>query len=358
MRVRIGVHTGMGSIKKDPVSGGYDYYGTVVNTAARVEGVGHGGQVLVTDSTYEEIRDSQVLSECGCVAVDLGDQPLRGLDAPVRLYQLNLTEFPDRAFPPLRLDVENNALEDDASLSDDDDSVGSVMSNMSRTSEMSKQSTSDAIAYTLLDDYYNPDNYARRVATKKYGGSDASDSDLKSSTVSAHKSHAPTTTNGGGTVVAFQDAYLMVTTLLSTMNAAKAHEMISALAATWRVHLSKERALLNMCKRRAVRNRTLRGPYPTTLSREAHNKFHAVQLLEKVHPVMEINRKKLFKNNEVGGNVSVTLGGTATRRNTMHGVFNASSHATTPTTNNISQELGMSSKEATQEGSLGGFHLV
>ena len=43
LRVRVGVHFGHGDIKLDPVSQGYDYYGTVVNTAARVEGVAHGG---------------------------------------------------------------------------------------------------------------------------------------------------------------------------------------------------------------------------------------------------------------------------------------------------------------------------
>jgi len=36
LRVRVGVHTGMGQINKDPVSLSYDYYGTVVNCAARV----------------------------------------------------------------------------------------------------------------------------------------------------------------------------------------------------------------------------------------------------------------------------------------------------------------------------------
>eukprot|EP00657_Telonema_sp_P-1_P010223 TRINITY_DN4545_c0_g1_i3.p1 TRINITY_DN4545_c0_g1~~TRINITY_DN4545_c0_g1_i3.p1 ORF type:complete len:149 (+),score=43.13 TRINITY_DN4545_c0_g1_i3:91-537(+) len=48
LRVRIGIHTGFGEIKKDPVSHGYDYYGTVVNTAARNEAIAHGGQVTLT----------------------------------------------------------------------------------------------------------------------------------------------------------------------------------------------------------------------------------------------------------------------------------------------------------------------
>ena len=35
--MRVGIHYGSGEIKFDPVSLGYDYYGTVVNTAARIE---------------------------------------------------------------------------------------------------------------------------------------------------------------------------------------------------------------------------------------------------------------------------------------------------------------------------------
>ena len=46
LRVRVGVHFGMGEIQLDSTTKGYDYYGTVVNTAARINGTAHGGQVF------------------------------------------------------------------------------------------------------------------------------------------------------------------------------------------------------------------------------------------------------------------------------------------------------------------------
>ncbi|CUG71318.1 receptor-type adenylate cyclase, putative [Bodo saltans] len=105
IRVRVGMHWGMGSIKLDPVSQGYDYYGTLVNTAARVEGVGNGGQVLATNDFYVQLEHEQM----NLVDVDvkpLGPQPLRGLDQPVPLYQLSPTALRSREFADLRLDVE------------------------------------------------------------------------------------------------------------------------------------------------------------------------------------------------------------------------------------------------------------
>ena len=48
LRVRIGMHYGYGDIKLDPTTKGYDYYGTVVNTAARIESVCHGGQIGIS----------------------------------------------------------------------------------------------------------------------------------------------------------------------------------------------------------------------------------------------------------------------------------------------------------------------
>ena len=105
LRVRIGVHYGMGDIRKDPVTQGFDYYGTVVNTAARVEGVGHGGQILVTDEAFAALSDGFVRDR-RAVAIALGPQPLRGLDEPIRLHQLAPKGLEGRRFPPLRLHIE------------------------------------------------------------------------------------------------------------------------------------------------------------------------------------------------------------------------------------------------------------
>ena len=105
IRVRVGLHWGVGSVKLDPVSQGYDYYGTLVNTAARVESVGNGGQVLATKDLYAQLEEEQF--DFGDVdIVALGPQPLRGLDQPVPLYQLSPFALRHRQIGALRLDMD------------------------------------------------------------------------------------------------------------------------------------------------------------------------------------------------------------------------------------------------------------
>eukprot|EP00742_Colponemidia_sp_Colp-10_P014390 GILJ01016339.1.p1 GENE.GILJ01016339.1~~GILJ01016339.1.p1 ORF type:complete len:561 (+),score=83.79 GILJ01016339.1:155-1684(+) len=110
IRVRVGINYGMGEIRKDPVTMGYDYFGTIVNTAARVEGVGHGGQTLVTEAVMKELPSTYLAANTASV-VDMGPQPMRGLDDRIPLLQLLPATFVGRQFPNLRLDVEN-VLED------------------------------------------------------------------------------------------------------------------------------------------------------------------------------------------------------------------------------------------------------
>ena len=134
LRVRVGVHFGTGDIKRDPVSDRFDYYGTVVNTAARVEGVGHGGQVLLTEDAFQALP-ANFETQHEVNILDLGPQPLRGLDAPVKLFQLTPKAFGDRVYPPLRLDVEKGAEEIETDdNTDDDDSNSNSTSNPSNSS--------------------------------------------------------------------------------------------------------------------------------------------------------------------------------------------------------------------------------
>eukprot|EP00668_Euglena_longa_P042465 GGOE01056212.1.p1 GENE.GGOE01056212.1~~GGOE01056212.1.p1 ORF type:complete len:735 (-),score=240.63 GGOE01056212.1:820-2949(-) len=101
LRVRVGIHYGLGDIQFDEVTQAYDYYGTVVNTAARIENVCHGGQIGVSQEVYDEVKDS--ISDV--VWSDLGCQPLRGLAEGICMFQaLPAGPLACRTFPALRLD--------------------------------------------------------------------------------------------------------------------------------------------------------------------------------------------------------------------------------------------------------------
>ena len=82
--VRMGLATGEAELRDG------DYFGTVLNRAARVMAAGHGGQILLAEST------AGLLS--GVDLVDLGPRRLRDLPTPVQVFQVQAeglrTEFP------------------------------------------------------------------------------------------------------------------------------------------------------------------------------------------------------------------------------------------------------------------------
>src|SRR5919109_2212082 len=85
IRVRMGVHTGEPLV----IDGGY--VGIDVHRGARIAAAGHGGQVLVSETARAALT--------GTVPVkDLGEQRLKDLGAPIRLFQLG-----DETFPPLKV---------------------------------------------------------------------------------------------------------------------------------------------------------------------------------------------------------------------------------------------------------------
>eukprot|EP00667_Euglena_gracilis_P001750 EG_transcript_1748 len=102
LRVRIGIHYGLGDVMYDEVSKGYDYYGNVVNTAARIEAVGHGGQIVVSQDLMDALNAP--LDPAVGRAAKLGTFPLRGVVAPPELVEVKPTALRGRTFPPLRVE--------------------------------------------------------------------------------------------------------------------------------------------------------------------------------------------------------------------------------------------------------------
>jgi predicted ATPase/class 3 adenylate cyclase len=92
VRVRMGLHTGLGTL------GGDDYVGVDVNRAARIAALAHGGQVLLSDATRVLVEDRL---PAGVGLRSLGEHGLRGLARPERLHQLTITGVPSD-FPALR----------------------------------------------------------------------------------------------------------------------------------------------------------------------------------------------------------------------------------------------------------------
>jgi hypothetical protein len=70
-----------------------DYFGTVLNRAARVMAAGHGGQILVAEST------AGLLS--GVDLVNLGPRRLRDVPNPIAIFQVGAHGL-QSDFPPLR----------------------------------------------------------------------------------------------------------------------------------------------------------------------------------------------------------------------------------------------------------------
>ncbi len=96
LRIRIGLHTGEAHLKQHP-DGAYDYFGPAVNRAARMEAAAHGGQIVVSNTTYE-LAQARSLPE---VAFDdLGLHRLKGVGEE-HLWQVHHPGL-ETSFPPLR----------------------------------------------------------------------------------------------------------------------------------------------------------------------------------------------------------------------------------------------------------------
>jgi Adenylate and Guanylate cyclase catalytic domain/NB-ARC domain len=85
--VRMGLATGEAELRDG------DYFGTVLNRAARVMAAGHGGQILLAESTAGLVSGVDLL--------DLGPRRLRDVPTPVGVFQVRAAGL-RTDFPPLR----------------------------------------------------------------------------------------------------------------------------------------------------------------------------------------------------------------------------------------------------------------
>src|SRR5918994_1483381 len=92
LRARMALHTGA-THEQDG-----DYFGPPLNRVARLLSAGHGGQVLLSSSTQELVRDQLPPN---AHLRDLGERHLKDLARPERVFQLTTPDLPSE-FPSLR----------------------------------------------------------------------------------------------------------------------------------------------------------------------------------------------------------------------------------------------------------------
>jgi ABC-type transport system substrate-binding protein/class 3 adenylate cyclase len=94
VRVRMGLHTGVGTLSHDH----NHYVGLDVHRTARIAAAGHGGQVLLSQATRDQVAKELI---AGQGIRDLGRHRLKDLPRREEIYQLVLPGLP-ADYPPLK----------------------------------------------------------------------------------------------------------------------------------------------------------------------------------------------------------------------------------------------------------------
>jgi len=96
IRVRMGIHTGEAELRDD------DYFGSTLNRAARIMSIGHGGQILISETTLQIAREHLPKD---VILLDLGQHQLKGLSSAEQIHQLSTPEL-ESEFPALRSQIQ------------------------------------------------------------------------------------------------------------------------------------------------------------------------------------------------------------------------------------------------------------
>ena len=95
LRVRMGIHTGEADLRDG------DYYGGVLNRAARIMSIGHGGQILISETT---LRIAQEHLHQEVSVLNLGDHRLKGFKRAEKIYQVSTPDL-QQEFPALKSQI-------------------------------------------------------------------------------------------------------------------------------------------------------------------------------------------------------------------------------------------------------------
>jgi adenylate cyclase len=90
LEFRIGINVG------DVIIDEGDIFGDGVNIAARIEALARPGAICMSENAYQQIKGKMAIE-----LSDMGEQPLKNIAQPVRVYGLRLGEAPATAMPKL-----------------------------------------------------------------------------------------------------------------------------------------------------------------------------------------------------------------------------------------------------------------
>jgi class 3 adenylate cyclase/ribosomal protein L24E len=110
-RVRMGIHTGNPIVEIDPTTEREDYFGPMVNRSARVESQAKGGMIVISNSTYEKIKEKEFLFPI--FMKDMGEVTLKGLKTPEHIRMILPESLSKRNFGETILDNEPSKLLND-----------------------------------------------------------------------------------------------------------------------------------------------------------------------------------------------------------------------------------------------------
>jgi class 3 adenylate cyclase len=136
VKVRMGLHTG------EPSVGEEGYLGLDVVRAARICSAGHGGQILLSETTRALLGND--FPE-GVSVVDLGQQNLKDVQHE-RIYQLALDG--EQSFPPLKTDAQKSASDE---LGDRiERHVEEMIAQSFQSGKTNKSAASEGLRYTAV----------------------------------------------------------------------------------------------------------------------------------------------------------------------------------------------------------------
>ena len=96
LRVRMGFHTGEPECEQDPVTGRMDYFGPMVNLAARISGVGQGGETVIGGAAFRHLHRNGSLPDSAVHLYCHGSISLKGITRNENLFSLLPMELKER----------------------------------------------------------------------------------------------------------------------------------------------------------------------------------------------------------------------------------------------------------------------